>query len=317
MPPIAQLLEDLANRLNSPAGQAALGGMCPARRGYQETQSQAAQKDATIWVSPDQWRELGRCGGLRLEQHLVNVRFLHTQQVPDNAAVDVDVDLATKAREFLQDYVCQHGGRVTGIIGPLTLDRSKLTFPGQSAIGLLLDCEILTGETADDADPEEPGLLTVARNAFWDAIDNWPALTDVFQRKYKSSADFAELQLRDPAPHELPAIAVYWGDIAPELKYQRADDWPMSLNLALWLPGDRHTFAETLAEDVFNALYQACPDDSTVSYIRAATGFPPKRVSKLTVQGVTLGRSQLIHALRVDVAFTLRSSKDPFGDGSP
>lgn len=319
MPPIAQLLDDLERAINSAAGQSALGGQCPAKRGYQESQPQTAQGSARVWLSPEGWRDIGRCGGLTLEQHTVDVRFQRIQPTPDNVAIDEDIDTACKLRTFLRDFVGLHGGRVSNILGPLTIDRQKLTFPGQSSIGLSLDCEILTGEATADADPEEPARLTVARNAVWSAIDNWEPLigteeAPVFARKYKATADIAELQLRDPTSHELPAIALYWGDVKPEWRQNRMQEWPLTLRMTVWLPGDRHTYAETLLEHVFDAIYRAKSEGDTLPCIERATGYPPRRVNELTIQSVVLGRAQQVRALRADVAFALRSNKDPFGD---
>lgn len=316
MSPLAQFLDELVVAINAPAGQTALGGACTARRGYQETQPQQEQTTTAVWMAPEQWRTLGRCGGLRLEQHTIAVKLVRKQATPTTAVLDADIALAAALRTLLEEFQGVHGGRVVEVLGPLTIDKDKLTHPGQVSIGLLLDCEILTGTAAAEADPAEPGRLTVARNAVWAALELWPPLAAVFQRTYKTAGDFAELQLRDPVPAELPAIAVYWGDIAPEWKWHRTQDWPLTMRLAVWLPGDRHTYAETLIEQVFDALYQSTPEDSTRTYIEQATGYPPRRVSSLTVSSVVLGRAQQVHALRADVAFTLRSNKDPFGEES-
>lgn len=319
MPPIAMLLEDLERALNSAAGQTALGGGCPAKRGYQETEPQTKQGVARIWLSPEGWQEIGRCGGLSLELHTIDVRFQRTQQTPDNTAIDVDIDTANAVRGLLRDFVGQRGGRVTNIRGPLTIDRAKLTFPGQSSIGLSLDCEILTGTPTADPDADEPCLLTTARNAAWDALDNWPSLqgteeSPVFRRKYKTAADFAELQLRDPAVHELPAIALYWGEIRPEWRNNRMQEWPLTLRYTMWFPGDRHGYVERVAVDTFDAIYKATRPDDSMPCIERTTGYPPRRVNELTVSSVVLGRAQRIYALRADVAFALRGNKDPFGD---
>lgn len=313
--PVAQLLDELVQAINSPAGQTALGGgTIPARRGYQTTEELRNQESAAVWLSPSQWRPIGKCGGLSLQQQLIELRFLHKQPKPENEPIDASVAQAEALRDYLQTFVGTHGGRVETVLGPFNIDREKLTFPGQASVGLVLDCDILTGTAATDADPTEPGRLTIARNAVWEAIDNWTALANVFERTYKTSADFAELQLRDPSPAELPAIALYWADIKPDWRTNRMQEWPLTMRLTAWFPGDRHTYAETILEHIFDAIYQYTATGDTAPYIQKTLGFPPKRVDSLTVQSVTLGRSQQTHAIRADVAFTLRSNKDPFGD---
>lgn len=314
--PIASLLDALVTVLNGEDAQELLGGVT-ASRAYQETQASTARSTARIFLSPYEWRTLGVCGGLRLQQHLVQLTISRRDVTASNAGGDADQELAETVRTLLAS-VDEEAGRVVDILGPLTVDRERLQSPGLSEVSLLLDCDILLAPPPVDPpeDPPEtiPSMLTVARSAVWDAVTHWPALANVFERTYETDADIAELQLRDPAPHELPAIALYWGGIQPDWKYHRAQEWPMTLRASLWLPGDQHTAAERVAEDFFDSLYRAAPEDSSVPYVQAATGYPPKRIGSLNVTSVVLGRAQQLRALRVDVAFTLRSHNDPFGD---
>lgn len=313
--PIAVLLDALVAHLNGAPAQELLDGVT-ARRAYQQTQTAKGRETPAIFLSPDQWRPLGRCGSLRLDQHLINLTISRQDVAATNAGGDADQAIADTVRELLADF--DHAsGRVVDILGPLTVDREALQAPGLSSVPLLLDCEILhsvSEGSGTSEDTDEPGRLTVARAAVWNAVKNWPATAEYFARKYETDADLAELQLREPAAHELPAIAFYWGGISPEWKSSRLQEWPLSLRASLWLPGDRHTEAERRCEDVFDALYKACPPASTATYIQQATGFPPRRVGEMTVNAVTLGRAQQLRALRVDVAFVLRSIKDPFGE---
>lgn len=239
--------------------------------------------------------------------------IIHRRDVQaDLTRLDADQLLAVNVRAWLEDFT-SGSGRVVEIIGPLTIDQEKLQTPGVSQIQLLLDCDLLLTSEAD-APTVSTSIMTTARNAFWSAINHWPALADVFARKYQTDAQVAELQLRDPVAAELPAIAIYWDSVKPTWKTNRMQEWPLALRMTLWLPGDQHTAAEQLAQDCFEAIYQAKPDGSQQTYIRTATGYPVRRVSDMTVRSVTLGRTQQLKAMRVDVAFTLSSNKDPFGD---
>lgn len=318
--PVAALMDAIAAAINADAAQELLGGV-PARRAYQETQDLRSKETAAIFVSPNSWRTLGRCGSLALEQQLLNVVIARRDVTATNTDVDADQVLADQLRGLLQDLETDDG-RVVDILGPQTIDAGRLQ-TGLSAISLLLDCDVLrfpspttstgTPTGTGTAAAETDGMLTVARQAVWDAIEQWEPLAGL-QRLYKSDLDVAELQLRDPAPHELPALAIYWGGISPEWKWNRAQEWPLSLRATLWLPGDEQTAAERYAEHLFDAFYRSKPENSSVPYIQAATGYPPLRVSDMTVQSVTLGRAQQLRALRVDLAFALRSNKDPFGN---
>lgn len=318
--PVAALMDAIAAAINSDAAQELLGDV-PARRAYQETQDLRSKEAAAIFISPNQWRTLGRCGALALEQHLLNVVIARRDLTGTNTDVDAVQVLADQLRGLLQDLETD-AGRVVDIMGPQTIDAGRLQ-TGMSAISLLLDCDVLlipspatstgTPTSTGTAAAEPDGMLTIARQAVWDAIEAWEPLAGL-ERLYKTDLDVAELQLRDPAPHELPALALYWGSISPEWKWNRAQEWPLSLRASLWLPGDEHTAGERYVEQLFDAFYQAKPENSSVPYIQAATGYPPRRVSDMTVQSVTLGRAQQLRALRVDIAFALRSNKDPFGN---
>lgn len=316
--PVALFLDELVTAINSPAGQAALGGGVPAARGYQTNEELKTQQSFAIWISPASWLPIGRCGELTLNKQLIEVRLVHKQPAPENAVLDLDVAKAEALRVLLQDFRGAHGGRVEQILGPLNLDRDKLT-SNQASIGLVLDCDILTGTVSEDEEPDAPGRLTIARNVVWTAVENWEPLvgseeSPIFLRTYKTSADFAELQLRDPAPDELPAIALYWGDIKPDWRNNRMQEWPIAMRIAVWVSGHRHTYAETLIEHVFDAIYRYKATGDSAPLIEKTLGYPPRRVDDLTIQSVALGRAKLTHALRADVAITLRSNKDPFGD---
>ncbi len=315
--PVAALMDAIIATINGDAAQELLGGIT-ARRAYQESQEFKARESAAIFISPDQWRTIGRCGRFALQQHTLNLTISRRDLTVANPAIDADQLLASTLHTLLQDLDTP-AGRVVDILGPLTIDREQLKSPGLSAVSLLLDCDVLlaaglpVSEGTGTLEPVEDSRLTIARNAVWEAIDNWPALRYRFQRSYKTDDDLAELQLRDPAPHELPAVALYWGAFTPDWKNNRMQEWPIVTRATVWVPGDQHTLAERLIEHVFDAIYQAKPTGSTVPYIHAATGYPPRRVSEMSVQTVTLGRAQQLRALRVDVAFAMRSNKDPFG----
>jgi hypothetical protein len=310
-PAIATLLDALVGHLSAAEAQTALGGTIAVRRGYQESQPLADQASPTIWLSPGTWRPLGRAGGLSLEEQIVDLEICRRSVGEGNTQLDEDVAIAEQVRELLEEWH-DDAGRIVDIAGPLTIDRGKLTAPGQSRIGLQLNCDLLRGAAAPN-DPTSPGRLNVGRDAVWAAIAAWEPLEDAFARKYESSADIAELQLRDPAAHELPAIALTWDAIKPEWRANRDQEWPMAIRATIWLPGDQHARAECLAQDVCDAIYRAKLDGESVTAIQHALKYPPRRVSDLTIQSAILGRTQLLHAIRVDIAFTLRSTFDPFG----
>jgi hypothetical protein len=126
MPPVALLLEELVAAINAPTAQAALGLSCPAHRGYLETQTLPAQQDRAAWLSPQQWRPIGRAGGLALEQHVVHLQLVRKLESDQPPAIDVELDLAGKLRTLLQDFEGSNSrGRGSG--QNVAWDRSRST----------------------------------------------------------------------------------------------------------------------------------------------------------------------------------------------
>ncbi len=282
------------------------------------TEGDRVDPETTVNLSWEAWRLLGAAGTLRLEQHVVGLLLQAPAADTSNATIDPFATLRAELIDFLEAWhEDERGYRVVAIQSPAPHDRAKLVAPGLWQSRLLLDCDILRTVGADDPPeaPEVSPVLATARSAVWDAIDHFAALEERFVRKFASDADLAELLLRDPAPHELPAVALTWQAMPTDWWTNQQQQWQPTLAVTLWLPATWHAAAEHLAQQVCLAVYRATPEASTVPYVKAATGHHPKRSGPINVQPVVIGRSGLTQAIRVDVSFVLRTNLNPFEGG--
>lgn len=274
--------------------------------------------DTRVYVTWDGFRPLGRAGNLRLDAHLVSVYLQGRNMGPD--ALDALDELREQLTDALQDWRDEANGfRVQSLQLPVPYDRNKLSSPSFYQSRILLDCDVLrTVGTAPEVDaPDPPPILTKARTALWDAIAAWPAFTvdeePFWARKYSSDADVAELMLRDPAAHELPALSLTWGTLDPQALVHRMNQWPIAVTLTAWLRADQESIAQQIVEELIDAVYQGTKTGATIPAVKDALRQYPKGVGPVSITPTTIGRDDLLRAVRVDVTFTLRALHDPFG----
>lgn len=157
-------------------------------------------------------------------------------------------------------------------------------------------------------------VLTDARNAVWQAIDNWPALLGVFKQSFRHEVEMM-LQEMEPSISDFPCIAVTPAEVVPSWFTNQAQQWPYTLNVAIWTPDWILAPAEQLIEDVVSAIYKASATVGGPTYIKAATGFHPERLGPMTLQPMKLNDSDDgdgTKAIRTSIAITLRINRNPF-----
>lgn len=265
--------------------------------------------------------ELARSSTKVLEQALVDVNLMFRH--PDNRQQNLDTChlVAQQIRDFLVDFNIT-GARVENLLTPHPFD-IQISGQGNFNHRLTLDLDVLRSiatvaapevtDTGDDAP-----VFTKAREAVWDAIDNWPAFAAsgdtpaAWKRKFKTDEDLEELSLHDPGPAELPAIAVTWGPTSTNWWVNVMQQWQQQLFVTFWLPAHWQEAAEWRLIQLTQAIYQAAPEESpTVSYVRRAVGRPPTKNSPISLELVTLGRAQKLHAWRGTIALQLTANFDP------
>ncbi|CAB4177903.1 hypothetical protein UFOVP1004_37 [uncultured Caudovirales phage] len=122
--------------------------------------------------------------------------------------------------------------------------------------------------------------ITQARQAVWDAIDNWPALQGAFRRKVRfepsqSGQQFMSPAVDTPALGDFPSISISPSAIVPAWIGNQVQFHPLSLTVQILTAGwDSVPKSEELWTEVINAVYHAAPAGGD-TYIGTATGRGP------------------------------------------
>lgn len=163
--------------------------------------------------------------------------------------------------------------------------------------------------------------LTRVREAVDTAIMHWPWPAPlVWVMHYHTDADEADRLLHDPGARQLPAIWTEWRAITPIERLQAAQQVPVAIRVAAYLPGDERTLAETAATEILRCLLQCSPatDASGASqtpYLRAAcNGNQVRPLGAMTIEPRTIGRAGTRHVYYVAVEVTCPIFKDLYRD---
>lgn len=107
-------------------------------------------------------------------------------------------------------------------------------------------------------------ILTSARQAVWQAIETWPALSGAFTRRYK----FEDLPGRLPGPPtptagDLPALAIYPDTAQTTWALHQSQEVRYPLRVDFWTREWDVRAGERLWEEIIKSLYQNLPTGST------------------------------------------------------
>lgn len=265
--------------------------------------------------------ELARSSVLVLEQALIDVNLSRRYPNNDQNTLDQCHATAQQIRDLLSGFSTT-GARVEQVLTPRPLDAQQ-ALQGTFQHTLTLDMDGLrtiatvAPPAVTDTGDNTP-ILTQARNAVWDSIDNWAPFaasggtSAAWSRKFKSASDIEELSLHEPGLADLPAIAVTWGPTSPSWWTQTMQQWTQQLFITCWLPANWESVAEWRLMQLMQALYKAATESSpNVSYIRRATGRPPTKNSPVSLELVPIGRAQQLHVWRGQIALNLTANFDP------
>jgi hypothetical protein len=266
-----------------------------------------------------------------LDQYLIPVTVRRRYPVQDQSALDQLHLLTQQLRDLVSGFssaavstttgdmtTVSDAQRVETLLTPHPFDQPQSRTPGLFVSRFVCDCDVVRTFAAPSSPAIDPSpLLTSVRNAVWDSIDNWApfaAAGDVpaaWSRKFRSNLDLEELALHDPGPGDLPAIAVNLGPVNPDWWVNVMQNWPQALFVTFWLHAHQLDTAEWRAVQLMQAFYKCCPPNSTVSFIRTASGRPPSKNSPITLEPVALGRTQSFKAWRGTIALTINGQLDP------
>ena len=156
-------------------------------------------------------------------------------------------------------------------------------------------------------------ILTDARQAAWNAIDNWPALENAFRQKLRyEPSTTGKLGIADsdePSGVDFPAIGIFPSVVNPTWLGNQVQFRPVSLTVSIWTRGWNSLLtSEQLWEDVIDAIYKCkLPDDSD-TYIGAATMHGPYGFGNSRWTKVTFANGQKAIAHSFDVVLKIVSS---------
>jgi len=156
-------------------------------------------------------------------------------------------------------------------------------------------------------------ILTTARQAVWNAIDNWPALDGVFREKLRfepnATGKLSGMDFEEPSGANFPGIGIFPSVVNPVWLGNQVQFRPYSLTITIWTQGwNSIKQSEQLWEDVLNAIYKCkLPDDSD-TYIGAATNAGPYGFGNSRWTKVTMKNEQRAIAHSFDLVLKIISS---------
>lgn len=155
--------------------------------------------------------------------------------------------------------------------------------------------------------------LTPAREAVWDAIDNWAPLTSAgatpIRKKFKFDDETNMLVDAQPSASDLTAFAVFPARTETEGFTNTFRKYPYVLNLTIWTRDWIPSKAEAVWWNVVEALFQSCDTGGGFSYpntyIFRATSHVPK-LGGIDMQAVKLGtKEQHVRAIKTVITIYL------------
>lgn len=130
--------------------------------------------------------------------------------------------------------------------------------------------------------------LTDARNAVWDAIENWSELksdgNSVFKRRYKLNGDDAAEV--GPRYEHLPALMLEYDNSPITQVLNKRHQVDASFLLRMWTADWNLENAELYELEIIKALFQSKSNGTT--YIEVATNFAPQNTFTLEHERITV-----------------------------
>lgn len=154
-------------------------------------------------------------------------------------------------------------------------------------------------------------MLTNARRAVWQAIDESPLLVDSFVRKYKLDGDDDLTDEVEPASHSvMPAIALMPTNADGNWLVNTMMRFGHNIEVRIWTPRWHLDTAEDLVERVWKSIYGAAAVGATSTFVEAATGSPAKSLG-VTFELVRVGENRKVKAVLTRLRVQVRPQQDP------
>lgn len=138
-------------------------------------------------------------------------------------------------------------------------------------------------------------VQTTIMAAMWQAIDNWPALADSFQRKFRTESEMLYLERRELCASDIgvkAAVTIHTVEIDLALRTNQGLNWPVAIRVDCYLGLGRYLAAHDLIEDVIDAIYQAHASGQTATYLELAACGLPTSVGNVKVAKESFGKRE-------------------------
>lgn len=157
-------------------------------------------------------------------------------------------------------------------------------------------------------------LLTDARGAVWDCIDNWAPLQDggesFIRKKYKFDAELSMLADASPSPADLNAVAIFPSQTIPEPHTASFKRYPYGLDVFFWTRDWVIPHAEKMWENLVDAFYQSKAAGQPRTYIHTVTCRRPK-LGPITMERVKLSEDA-VRAIKCRMQLILWLTFNPY-----
>lgn len=134
--------------------------------------------------------------------------------------------------------------------------------------------------------------LTLARNAIWDAIDNWPELDGTFNKKFRFRQGDKSLN-RTVGFGDLNAIAIWTDSFSEEYAFSIETKWPVTYRISVWTRDWELDMAEDIVTKISRALWKSKPVGDPVSYLQRACGGLTPQLKVSDFRRIRLGQSDM------------------------
>lgn len=160
------------------------------------------------------------------------------------------------------------------------------------------------------------GVQTGIFAAMWDAIDNYSATKDSFNRKFRSENEILYLERRELAPSDIgskAAIAIHSQEIDLAMRTNQGMNWPVAMRVDLYTNLGRYLASHDLIEDVIDAIYKAKPTGVESTYIESANCGPPNSVGNVKVVKQEFGGNDNTFSVwNASAVFLFSVKRNPF-----
>lgn len=136
-------------------------------------------------------------------------------------------------------------------------------------------------------------ILTDARQAVWECIENYESTKGLYATKFKLEDDGSGRPIRaEPSPSDLNSIRIELDSVNPEWWLNQQQKVPFSLNVTIWTESWNCVTAERYFELTNEAIWQYVrPGDGTVERIKRVTNYHPLGVTNVQWKRVVLNTS--------------------------